>query len=239
MYKDIVVVNSLIHKTSKIRPVTGFEFAKEMNSCVLLGQEFLEAAKCYPILFARSGDTVTPVVLLGIQSNSFIGDDGKWEAETYIPAYIRRFPYILAEGVSPDGSLTVCIDAGYLASEDEEGERLFTDEGARAPALDKAVEFLTLYQNQFEATKAFVSHIGGLDIFKAMDANITLADGKAFTLRNFLTIDEQAIYKLVDEEIVKLVRQGYMPWIYAHLYSVTNFGRILNRVGNVVKEENR
>jgi hypothetical protein len=52
-------------------------------------------------------------------------------------------------------------------------------------------------------------------------------------------VDEEAIYRLPDEEIVRLVRQGYMPWIYAHLYSVTNFNRILNRVGNVAKEEGR
>jgi len=235
----MIAVNSVTHRDLKLRPVASFDFAKEMNSCAIVGQEFLEAAKFYPIVFAASGETVTPVAVLGVRNNSFIGPEGKWEPEAYVPAFIRRYPYILAEGLSQDGSLAVCIDADYAGFDHEEGERLFTDEGGNTPVLNKVLEFLKLYHDQSEATKAFTSHIKGLNIFKTVDANITLAGGEKFTFRNFLMVDEEAIYRLPDEEIVRLVRQGYMPWIYAHLYSVTNFNRILNRVGNVAKEEGR
>ena len=233
MYKNIIAINSVTHRTLRVGQVASFDFAKEMNSCVILGQEFLEAAKFYPIVFAVSGETTTPVAILGIRNNLFIGSDGKWETETYVPAFIRRYPYVLAEGVSQDGSLAVCIDADYVGFDREEGDRLFSDEGENNSVLNNVLEFLRLYHGQFEATKSFTGHIKGLNIFKAVDANITLPGGDNFAFRNFLMVDEEALYRLPDEEIVKLVRQGYLPWIYAHLYSVTNFSRILNRVGNV------
>ncbi len=140
-----------------------------------------------------------------------MGSDGKWEPETYIPAFLRRYPYILAEGVSQDGSFAVCIDADYPGFDRKKGERLFTEEGENTPALNNVLEFLRLYQNQYEATKAFTGYIKELNIFKAVDANVKLVGGDEFTFRNLLMIDEQAMYKLADEEIVKLVRQGYMP----------------------------
>jgi hypothetical protein len=237
MYGNIVVLNSINHRTLKVRSGTGYDFAKEMNSCILLGQEFLEAAKFYPVVFSVSGEAITPVAILGTRNNSFVGPGGQWEAETYIPAFVRRYPYILAEGFSQDGSLTVCIDADYAGFDNEEGDRVFSDEGENTPVLDGVLEFLKLYLAQYEATKSFIDHIRKLNIFKSVDANMTLAGGETFTYRNFLMIDEETMYRLSDDEIVKLVRSGYMPWIYAHLYSVTNFGRTLNRVGNVDKEE--
>ena len=96
-----------------------------------------------------------------------------------------------------------------------------------------------MYQAQFEATKVFTSSIKDLNIFKVVDANITLQGGDSYAFRNFLMVDEEAMYKLADDTIVRLVRLGYMPWIYAHLYSITNFSRILNRAGNVVKEDEK
>jgi hypothetical protein len=239
MYQNIVILNSVTHRTVRLSPVTDFSFGGKMNSCIVLGQEFLEAAKYYPIVFASSADSITPVVILGVQDNLFIGDQNIWEKETYIPAFMRRYPYILAEGLSQDGSLTVCLDTDYVGFNHEQGERLFTDEGENTPLLNNAIEFLRTYQNQFEATKAFTNRIKELNIFKSVDANISLQSGENFAFRNFLMVDEEAMYRLADEEIVKLVRQGYMPWIYAHLYATTNFSRILNRMKNVVKKQDR
>jgi hypothetical protein len=226
LYGNPLVLNSITHKTLKVSPVKNFKFAKEFNSCVVLCQEFLEAAKHYPIVFSQTNDVLTPVAMFGVGKNLFVDSEGKWQEGTYIPAFIRRYPYILAEGFAQDGSLTVCLDADYEGFNTEDGDRLFTDEGEQTPALQKAVEFLMLYHNQFEVTKAFISHIKELNIFKAIDANITLVSGKTFTIKNLSMIDEQAMLKLTDNEIVTLVRKGYLAWIYAHLYSLTNFGKI-------------
>lgn len=227
MYNNPVVLSSITHKDLKISPVNNYKFAGDMNSCIVACQEFLEAAKHYPIVFSKSNSAITPVVMLGINKNQFINSDGKWEERTYIPAFIRRYPFILAEGLSGDGSLTVCIDMKYEGFNDAAGERLFTDKGEGTAVLKNATGFLRQYHAQYEVTKTFINTIKDLNIFKAVDANITLVGGKKLTIKNLLMIDEQALLKLPDEELIKLVRKGFMAWIYAHLYSLTNFRRII------------
>jgi hypothetical protein len=226
LYGNPLVLNSVTHKTLKLATVSNFKFAKEFNSCVVLCQEFLEAAKHYPIVFSMANDVLTPVVMFGVSRNLLVDSEGKWKEGTYVPAFIRRYPYILAEGFSQDGSLTVCLDGDYEGFDAEDGERLFTDEGEKTPALEKAIEFLMLYHNQFEVTKAFISHVKELNIFKAIDANLTLVSGKTFTIKNLSMVDEAQMLKLSDNELVTLVRKGYLAWIYAHLYSLTNFSKI-------------
>jgi len=238
MYKNPVILNSNIHQTFKITPVKDFVFAKGLNSCVVLAQEFLEVVKQYPIVFSRTAEgAVISVALLGISDNLFVGSDGAWEKELYIPAFIRRYPFNLAEGIAEDGSLTVCVDADYPGFGPEEGESLFTSDGSNTPLLDNTIDFLRLYHNQFEITKGFVAHLTGLNIFKSVDANITLARGERFTIRDLMMVDEEALLKLPDDELVALVRRGFMPWIYAHLYSMTNLSRIINRADHVVSPQ--
>lgn len=227
MYAKPVVLNSVNHRTLKVSPVKDYSFAKGFNSCVIVGQEFIEAAKFYPIVFSVSNDAVNPVAILGINNNLFIREDGKWEENAYIPAFIKRYPYILAEGLTQDGSLTVCIDSAYSGFNAEDGERLFADDGQYTPVLNRAIEFLRQYHSQHETTKAFVNHLKGLNAFKPIEANIRLSSGEQFTVKNLMMIDEPALHKLPDNEIAQLVRRGYLAWVYAHLYSLTNFNRII------------
>jgi len=227
MYAKPVILNSVNHRTLKVSPVKDYSFAKGFNSCIIVGQEFIEAAKFYPIVFSVSNDVVNPVAILGINNNLLVKEDGKWEENAYIPAFIRRYPYILAEGLTQDGSLTVCIDSAYSGFDAEDGERLFADDGQNAPALNKTIEFLRQYHSQHEATKAFVNHIEGLNVFKPIEANIRLSSGEQFTVKNLMMIDEPALKKLPDSELSQLVRKGYLAWIYAHLYSMANFNRLI------------
>lgn len=232
MYSSPVVLNSVAHKNLKVAPVKDYKFAKGFNSCIALGQEFFEASKSYPIVFSPGpSDVLTPVVLLGVTNNLFVDDEGRWQTPFYIPAFIRRYPYILAEGLSQDGSLTVCIDGAFEGFNAEDGERLFTDDGEKTAALDRAMQFLTIYQQQFEVTKGFISFVKDLNIFKAVDANINFAGGGTFTIKNLSIVDEQALMNLSDSDLVTLVRRGYLAWIYAHLFSITNFIKITGRAG--------
>ena len=72
--------------------------------------EFGLAVRHYPIVFT-SADPALPVAVLGLRSgqNMFIGDDGAWESSNYVPAYIRRYPFIFMS--SSDGlQFTLCVD---------------------------------------------------------------------------------------------------------------------------------
>jgi len=88
-----------------------FGFASGTNVVPLTVGEFGVAALSYPIIFA--GDRYQPLAVMGIRqgSNLFVGEDGSFAVGAYIPAYIRRYPFVLANDQNR-GQLVVCIDRG-------------------------------------------------------------------------------------------------------------------------------
>ncbi len=239
LYSRPVALNSERHRNIKIAKVADYKIAKQLNSSILTGYEFFEAAKYYPIAFSKTPDEeIMPVAILGITDNAFTDEEGKWKEGFYIPAFIRRYPYILAKTDDKNGDdLLVAIDAAYKGFEAKEGDRLFDDEGKNTPALDRALEFLKDYNAQFEVTKQFIKRLEELDLFTAIDANIKPADGPSYVMRNLLVVDEGKMLKLEDKELLTLTRmddhkRGYISWIYAHIFSLNNFVKVINKISD-------
>src|SRR3546814_11936133 len=60
--------------------------------------------------------------------NTFIDDEGKLRGPTYVPAYVRRYPFMLAK-LRPDREeLSLCFDPkSDVVGAQDEGDRLFED----------------------------------------------------------------------------------------------------------------
>jgi hypothetical protein len=234
MYKNPIFLNSVAHKDVKIDPKADFDYARNMNSVVIAGQEFLEAAKFYPVVFTRTPtNDIIPVALLGVRANQnlMMDEDGKWQEGAYVPAFFRRYPFILADNVGQDGSFAVCVDAGYAGYDAKEGISLFDDNGEMSNELKGIVEFLKNYHTQFEVTKAMINLLEENKLFKDVSAKMTLSAGEQFAFTNMMMVDEQAMQALDDEKATELFRKGFLAWIYAHLYSLSNFKSLAAKAG--------
>ncbi len=231
MYKNPIFLNSVTHKSVKVAPVSNFKFAREMNSVIVVGQEFLEAAKFYPVVFTKTQDEqIMPVAVLGLRNNDnlFVDKEGVWKEGAYVPAFFRRYPYILASNVGEDGSFAVCIDSNYEGfGEEKEGMVLFDDDGNQTEEFKKVIAFLQNYQTQNQITRAMIKLLTEYELFKDVSANITLPEGEKLGFGRLMMVDEAAMLKLADDKILTLVRSGYLAWIYAHLYSLTNFRSLM------------
>lgn len=99
-YERPVPLNRTEHKDLRIKPIPNLKFASTVHSVPLTGVEFPAAARDLPILFGGlTVDSAGPLALLGLRENEnlFINADGHWEANAYIPAFVRRYPFVLAE----------------------------------------------------------------------------------------------------------------------------------------------
>lgn len=228
-YDKPVAVNRDQHRTTKIGVVPDFSFAAKTNSVALTGVEFIEACKEYPIVFAAVGGLKVPVALLGLRDNEnlYVGADGKW-GECYIPAFVRRYPFVLAE--SAGDQFVVCIDEASAAFNAEEGQPLFDEDGGNTPFLDGALNFLNTYQAQMKRTEAFVKQLDELDMFTEMAAKTELTDGRKFLFSGLYVIDEKKLLTLKDKEAAELLKSGEAGWIYAHLISLSNMSRLVDRI---------
>ena len=148
-YEKPVLLDRDKHRKRRVKPSNSFAFARRANSVYLAGVEFGEACKEYPIVFTRDANQkVIPVAMLGLRSreNLFVDEEERWSA-AYVPAFVRRYPFVLAQLSSE--SLAVCMDEAYPGLSETEGEALFDAQGGNTPFLQNALEFLHRYQQEF------------------------------------------------------------------------------------------
>ena len=227
IYKNPILLNQATHKTVKIAKVVNFNFANDLNSVLVTGHEFMQASKHYPIVFVSGkNDDIVPLAILGLRDmgNLFVDDAGKWKEGAYIPAFIRRYPFILAEN-EPSGqqNFAVSVDAAYEGFDNEEGMSLFDDEGNPSNDMNKVMEFLKQYQLQNMFTQEFVKKLSAYNLLKDFVADITMPAGEKIGFKGLKMINEKALLELDDEKALDLFRRGFLGWIYGHLYSLSNF----------------
>lgn len=199
------------------RPLN-YNFAAKANAIPLLVDEFPMASAYYPIVFVGTG-TPIPAVVTGLKNdtNLFISPEGAWQAGTYLPAYVRRYPFILMD--DPDKKqFVLCLDTGSDMVGRDDGFPLF-DKGEPSEFTKGAMEFCVTLRQQGDTTDAFVQALQEHKLLIPNDAQINAHDGTRLQLSGFLVIDPQKFDELPDSVIVQWRRKGWLGLVYAHLLS--------------------
>ena len=231
-YKKLVALNSEAHRNLKFAATeTSFAFAADTTAVLLAGVEFAEAGREYPIVFVRGQDgQMRPVALLGVRDgeNLFVDAKGKWDAG-YIPAFVRRYPFVMAEGGVP-GQLVVCIDEQCPALNVDSGELLIDAEGKSQPRMNEVIQFLQNFQQEFLRTELISKQLDELGLFVQQGARFDTPAGETFQLNDFYLIDEAKFGQLSDAQLPQLFRSGALGLAFLHLASLGNMRKLLDRV---------
>jgi len=114
-YQRPVPLNADVHRNARLGPSDGnFTFCAKTNSIPLAAVEFFDAAREYPVAFTGTpGGQFFPIALVGVRQNEnlFVGADGRWQGR-YVPAFVRRYPFVLAEKQSAE-DFNVYLDEAY------------------------------------------------------------------------------------------------------------------------------
>lgn len=229
-YEKPVLLDRDKHRRRRVKQSDSFAFARKANSLYLAGVEFNEACKEYAIVFTRSGNgKVVPVVMLGLRANEnlYVDDDNIWTAR-YIPAFVRRYPFVLAE--LPGQSLGVCIDEAFAGLNDKDGEPLFDDKGGYTPFLQNALDFLQQYQREYLRTEAFCQRLEQAGLLMEMNARADLVDGRSFTVNKLMVVDEKKLLTLSDAVALALFRSGELHLVSMHLASLSNMRVLVDKI---------
>ena len=226
MYKKIVPLNSKLHSGKKIKPLGSFKFAEKQNIASLIIGEFYRTAGIYPIVFVKTGDMFMPFALLGFKQgeNLFIDENGQWKA-SYIPAVIRRYPFVLGKTEKRD-DMMLCIDEESGMLSDDEGEALFDAEGKPSKIVENAREFLTEVHRSGEFTNKFAKELTDRELLSPLEIKITEA-GETMNVAGCLAVNEKRFNELDDEDFLKLRKMGALPLIYAHLLSLNQLNELI------------
>lgn len=230
IYETAVPVSSGRHGKAAIEPGKGFGYARKINSVPLTAVEFPLAAAEYAIVFAQSADEVVPVVILGARAgeNLYVKDDDSWGAR-YIPAFVRRYPFVFA--AKDDKTFTLCVDEAFQGLNYQgRGHALFTEDGKQTPYVDNVLKFLQEYTAQFKRTQAFCKKVAELKLLEPMQAQFTLSNGQKMSLTGFHAVDRKRLKELPAETLAQLAATDELELIYLHLQSMRNFASVKDKL---------
>ena len=239
-YERPVPLNRTEHKDLRLKGVPNMKFAMNAHSVPLTGVEFGVAARDLMIVFAGTDlESAGPVAMLGLRQNEnlYVDAEGLWAPNTYVPAFVRRYPFILAE--KPEGQegddFTVFLDEHYEGFNASEGERLFKEDGTDTEVLARAVSFLGDFQQNVGRTKWFMEQLRKHDLLEPRNMRLQKdgddgKEGKSINLNGLFVVNEDKLRKLDEKTTHEFVREGVFGWIYAHLLSLANVDRLAQRL---------
>ncbi|RDI99947.1 multidrug transporter [Dyella solisilvae] len=232
IYDRPIALNRNQHRHLRIKPsLPGYQFASKLNSVPLTVAEFGDALRDYPIVFAGSPDNASmPVALLGLTQaeNLFVQDDGLWDAGAYVPAFLRRYPFVVADQDQGD-NFAVCVEGSFI-SDDPDAVPLFDENGADTPVLAQAVKFLADYQQAVARTRAFMEQLREHKLLVNKAIHVDRKGAARQSLNGFCIVDESRLGKLSARALEKLSRTGALGLAYLQVASLGNVKRLASRL---------
>lgn len=231
-YQGLEPLSSVAHADLRARAQDRAPYLAKEHAIPLTVDEFALCQRFMPIVFS-SGDEPIPLALMGLNEgiNVFVDDQGALiDNNLYVPAYVRRYPYMLAR-LTPDAEeLSLCFDPTYDAiGKFDDGEPFFVG-GEPAEFTKGILEFNRMFEEAGARTQAFMKDLveSGLLIDGEVTIQPTNSD-KPFIYRGFRMVDEQKLADLRGDQLRKMAQSGMLPLLYAHMFSLALMREIFER----------
>ena len=231
-YRAIEPLNVTQHGKMKVRKMLKMGQVAKTHAIPVTVDEFTLAQRHYPIVFSI-GDNPIPIALMGLNEgvNVFIDEKGlARDPSLYVPAYIRRYPFMLARLRPDSDELSLCFDPTSGAiGEFEDGAALF-DGDQPSDATKEILKFCEQFETAGQRTAAFLEELKKSGLL--MEGEVAIqpqGSEQPFIYRGFRMIDEEKLRELRGDELRKMNQSGLLPLIYAHLFSLSQMRDVFAR----------
>jgi len=232
-YRSLNALDRRLHAGLSILPDRNHAWCGKLNSVFLNAVELAKACADYPIAFVRetnSGEYL-PVALLGLRTgeNLFVDSRGQWKTRSYVPAYVRRYPFCIAELPQDGGGepqRLICVQQDQLAP----SAAPYFDANGEATAEWKPVQdLIEAMESARQQTRAFARRLEAFGLLAPFDAlALPRGGGQQMRLQGLHRVDEEKLNALGAREQKLLMRKGELRAVYAQLLSLENFARLLD-----------
>lgn len=210
-----------------------FEFLRTAHAVPVTVTEFGMAAAAYPIIFV--GDEKTPVAVMGVRQNQnlFVKEDGNADPDYYLPAFVRRYPFVFASEDNSD-RLLLCVDR-EAPMVSNQPDIPFFENGEATEFTKNAIEFCKEFERQRRATAEFAKVIAKFDLFEQKTVSFQPRDpqgnatGEPQKIADYWAISEEKLNELSNEQFLELRSNGALGAIYGHMISLLNWSRVIQR----------
>lgn len=204
-----------------------FEFARNVNAIPIAAVELVSAQRHYPIVFSDlENPTLLAIVGVFESVNLFIDDNGEWEMGTYLPGYLRCYPFGLAP--RPEDQFAVVVDRAAPSISEGGKQPLFEGKKLAKPIKDH-VDFCAQFSSYRQASRLFCDKLAGLGLLSGQQVRFTPDDGEEQSMGTYVAVDLEKLKDLDAETLRELHLDGTLSGIYAHTFSTDNWVRLLER----------
>lgn len=240
-YRQPELLSKEMHGKLGVNPsATRFGFALGSHVCPLTVQEFSAAGTCYPIIFV--GSDYNPVAVFGITEgqNLFASAEKGYDADAYMPSFIRRYPFVLAQPDTPPGQppsdrMMVGIDRAYEYIAENATYPFFNEAGEASDYTQRCIQFCNDFESQVRITRSFIDLLKELDLFEQRSTTYTPQNqdgtpaGEPQLVAEYFGVSDDKLKALPSDKLAELVANGAIQQIYAHINSLFCWDRLLAR----------
>jgi hypothetical protein len=232
-YKGLVALDKETHKGKGVVTQRRHAFAAGLTGVYVVGAEFVQASRHYPIVFAQDQATgeYLPIAVTGLNQdeNLFVGDDGEWQKDIYIPAYVRRWPFFgvrVTGEEAKNGEILICVDESGLEAS---SKNVFDAAGNPSPEFQPTQTLISEMEGARPATERLCQSIKEFGLLEPFEAHAFPKTGQEMRLRGMFRVNEDKLNALQPKDIKRLMKHGELSRIYAHLMSLDNFKFLMDK----------
>ena len=229
-YQNPVLLTREAHQHLRVKPAD-MRFASKSTFVPLVTAEFAEACLEYPIAFFKGEDGQwLALALTGLHkdTNAFIDAQGQWQAR-YVPASVRRYPFILAESQDKQLSLALDLAAPHVVHAGKEGEAIFDASGQPSDFINKLMPVLAEYQGQAKQTHAFIQQLSDAGLLVQSKLQVRQSEDRNAEVDGMWIVDEAKLRGLADDKALAWFKNGELAVIHAHMLSLRNLVALFAR----------
>ena len=224
LYSGLEPLNRQAHGDKKMHRLDSIPAVNQAHAIPVTVDEFMLAGRFYPIIFS-AGEQPVPLALMGLHegANTFFDADGMLvDRSVYVPAYLRRYPFMLARLTEATDQLSLCFDPTSNAIGDfDDGEALFDGDNP-SQATNEILAFCEQFEQVGQRTGAFMSELQSMGLL--MDGEVAIqpeGSEQPFVYRGFQMVDEAKFRDLRGDELRKMNQSGSLALVMAHLFSLS------------------
>ena len=230
LYKEPELLTPETHASVGFTPAERpFDFVKNERAIPLTLTEFSSAQRTYPIIFSNI-EKPLPLVVTGLleDTNLFVDDDGNWDALSYVPTYLRCYPFAFAH---EDGGGKVAVVVDRAADTITESPTFpFFDGDKVSEHTEALMRLCAQYDAERRRTVDFCQRIVELGLLTPLRAAWTPPGAsEAEPLAEYIGIDKEKLEALDKDVVFELHQKGYLAGIYLQLYSLENWRHLMAR----------